>query len=221
MFVCIRWVFRKYSLRGLQILLGLGAPWLGTVDPVAINPSVRNKLPGFEETVRNAGRLMREGGAAAVKLEGCRPVIEAVRRLVEIGIPVMGHLGLLPQSVHQLGGYRQQATREEDAARLVEDALALQAAGVFSIVLESIPAAVAREATAALRIPTIGIGAGPHCDGQVQVCYDMLGLSQGGTPPFVRKYAELGDTVGLAAKEFAADVREGRFPTSAPAKEKK
>ena len=174
-----------------------------------------------EETVRNAGRLMQEGGAAAVKLEGCRAVIDAIRRLVEIGIPVMGHLGLLPQSVHQLGGFRQQATREEDAARLVEDALALETAGAFSIVLESIPAAVAREVTAALRIPTIGIGAGPHCDGQVLVCYDMLGLSRGGAPPFVRKYAELGEAVASAAKEFAADVREGRFPASAPAKEKK
>jgi 3-methyl-2-oxobutanoate hydroxymethyltransferase len=132
----------------------------------------------------------------------------------------MGHLGLLPQSVHQLGGYRQQATREADATRLVEDALALEAAGAFAIVLEAIPAAVAREVTAALRIPTIGIGAGPHCDGQVLVCYDMLGLSQGAVPPFVKKYAELGESVARAAGDFAEDVRQGRFPAAAPEKEK-
>jgi 3-methyl-2-oxobutanoate hydroxymethyltransferase len=174
-----------------------------------------------EEAVRNAGRLMRDGGAAAVKLEGGRPVIDAVRRLVSIGIPVMGHLGLLPQSVHQLGGYRQQATREEDAARLLEDALALEAAGAFAIVLEAIPAALAGEVSAALRIPTIGIGAGPHCDGQVLVCYDMLGLSQGIVPPFVKKYAELGESVAKAAENFAEDVRRGRFPAPAPEKERK
>ena len=173
-----------------------------------------------EETVRNAGRLMRDGGAAAVKLEGGRPVIDAVRRLVDIGIPVMGHLGLLPQSVHQLGGYRQQATRQEDAARLLEDALALEVAGAFAIVLEAIPAMVARDVTAALRIPTIGIGAGPHCDGQVLVCYDMLGLSQGGVPPFVKKYAELGEIVTRAVGDFAEDVRQGRFPAPASVKEK-
>ena len=174
-----------------------------------------------EEAVRNAGRLMRDGGAAAVKLEGGRPVLDAVRRLVSIGIPVMGHLGLLPQSVHQLGGYRQQATREEDAARLLEDALALEAAGAFAIVLEAIPAALAGEVSAALRIPTIGIGAGPHCDGQVLVCYDMLGLSQGIVPPFVKKYAELGESVAKAAEDFAEDVRQGRFPAPPPEKEKK
>jgi 3-methyl-2-oxobutanoate hydroxymethyltransferase len=119
-----------------------------------------------------------------------------------------------------LGGYRQQATREADAARLLEDALALEAAGAFAIVLEAIPAEVAREATAALRIPTIGIGAGLHCDGQVLVCYDMLGLSQGAVPPFVKKYAELGESVARAAGDFAEDVRQGRFPAAAPEKEK-
>jgi 3-methyl-2-oxobutanoate hydroxymethyltransferase len=174
-----------------------------------------------EETVRNAGRLLREGGAAAVKLEGGRPVLDAARRLVEIGIPVMGHLGLTPQSVHQLGGYRRQATKREDVARLVEEALALESAGVFSIVLESIPDEAAREVTTALSVPTIGIGAGPYCDGQVQVLYDMLGLSQGHVPPFVKKYAELGEAIARAAAGYAEDVRQRRFPAPGSAKEKK
>jgi len=164
------------------------------------------------ETVRNAGRLLQEGGAAAVKIEGGGPIVEAAARLVEVGIPVMGHLGLLPQSVHQLGGFRQQATMEEDAAQLRADALALQEAGAFAVVLESIPAELAREVTAELRIPTIGIGAGPHCDGQVLVSYDMLGLSQDSVPPFVRRYADLGDEIVAAAAAYAGDVRAGHFP---------
>ncbi len=170
------------------------------------------------DTLRNAGRLMSEGGAAAVKIEGGLAVAPAVRRLVEIGIPVMGHLGLTPQSVHQLGGYRQQARSEDAAARLLEEARVLQDAGIFSLVLESIPDEVARAVTGELQIPTIGIGAGPFCDGQVLVCYDMLGLSQGPTPPFVRKYADMGEAISRAVKSYAADVRGGRFP--APIKEK-
>jgi 3-methyl-2-oxobutanoate hydroxymethyltransferase len=169
------------------------------------------------EAVRNAGRLISEGGAAAVKIEGGRPVLEAVRRLVEIGIPVMGHLGLLPQSVHQLGGYGRQARSEEEAAELLEQARALEQAGVFSLVLESIPAELARTVSAELAIPTIGIGAGPHCDGQVLVCYDMLGLSQGPVPPFVRRYADLSAAIFEAVSQYAGDVRSGRFP--APDKE--
>jgi 3-methyl-2-oxobutanoate hydroxymethyltransferase len=164
------------------------------------------------EAVRNAGRLIQEGGAAAVKIEGGAVIVDVAQRLVEIGIPVMGHLGLLPQSVHQLGGYRQQARLEQDAEKLIADARALEQAGVFAIVLESIPAEVAREATAALAIPTIGIGAGPHCDGQVLVSYDALGLFNGAVPPFVKQYARLGEQVVAAAKAYAEDVREGRFP---------
>ena len=169
------------------------------------------------EAVASAGRLIREGGAAAVKLEGGAPVLDAVRRLVDIGIPVMGHLGLLPQSVHQVGGYRQQARQPEEAVRLIDEARLLEEAGAFSIVLESIPADVARSVTAAIAIPTIGIGAGPYCDGQVLVTYDMLGLSQGPVPPFVKRYADLGGAILQAATEYAGDVRERRFP--APAKE--
>jgi 3-methyl-2-oxobutanoate hydroxymethyltransferase len=165
-----------------------------------------------EEALRNAGRLLQEGGAAAVKIEGGGAAIEAAARLVEAGIPVMGHLGLLPQSVHQLGGFRQQARLEPDAEHLLADAQALQEAGAFAVVLESIPAGVAKTVTADLHIPTIGIGAGPHCDGQVLVSYDMLGLSQDPVPPFVRRYANLGDQTVAAAKAYAEDVRTGRFP---------
>jgi 3-methyl-2-oxobutanoate hydroxymethyltransferase len=169
-----------------------------------------------EEALRNAGRLIQEGGAAAVKIEGGGAAVEAAARLVEAGIPVMGHLGLLPQSVHQLGGFRQQARLEADAEQLLADAQALEAAGAFAVVLESIPASVAAEVTADLHIPTIGIGAGPHCDGQVLVSYDMLGLSQDGVPSFVRLYADLGEQTVTAVQEYAADVRAGRFPTGSP-----
>jgi len=166
----------------------------------------------ISEAVRNAGRLLQDGRAAAVKIEGGRPVIDVARRLVDVGIPVMGHLGLVPQSVHQLGGFRRQAKREQDAARLLEDARALESAGAFAIVLESIPDDVSKAVTAEVSIPTIGIGAGPHCDGQVLVSYDALGLSETFMPPFAKQYANLGDTIVKAAKEYAEDVREGRFP---------
>ena len=169
-----------------------------------------------EEALHNAGRLIQEGGAAAVKLEGGGASVEATARLVEAGIPVMGHLGLLPQSVHQLGGFRQQAKLEEDAGRLLADAQALEEAGAFALVLESIPSAVAEVATANLKIPTIGIGAGPHCDGQVLVSYDMLGLSQDAVPSFVRRYADLGEQVAAAAQAYAEDVRTCRFPEASP-----
>jgi 3-methyl-2-oxobutanoate hydroxymethyltransferase len=164
------------------------------------------------DTILNAGRLLREGGAAAVKLEGGRPVLDVVARLTSAGIPVMGHLGLLPQSVHQLGGYRRQARREGDTEVLIEEAIGLESAGAFAIVLESIPAEAARAVSGALHIPTIGIGAGPYCDGQVLVLYDMLGLSQNGVPPFVKKYANLDESIAKAAVEYADDVRAGRFP---------
>ena len=164
------------------------------------------------EALRNAGRLIQEGGAAAVKIEGGGPAVETAARLVEAGIPVMGHLGLLPQSVHQLGGFRQQARDSQDASQLLADAQALEEAGAFSVVLESIPADVAATVTANLNIPTIGIGAGPDCDGQVLVSYDMLGLSQDAVPPFVRRYADLGEQAVAAARKYADDVRAGRFP---------
>jgi 3-methyl-2-oxobutanoate hydroxymethyltransferase len=164
------------------------------------------------EAVHSARRLIQEGGAAAVKMEGGRPIADAVRRLGEIGIPVMGHLGLTPQSVHRLGGFGRQARAEEDAARLVEDARLLEEAGVFAIVLESIPDEVARRVTESVAVPTIGIGAGPYCDGQVLVCYDALGLTPERVPPFVRQYADLGAEIIQAARRYAEEVRDGKFP---------
>ncbi len=164
------------------------------------------------EAVRNAGRLLKDGGAAAVKLEGGRPVLDVVKRLVDVGIPVMAHLGLLPQSVHQVGGFVRQATRPQQVDALLGDAAALEEAGAFAIVLESIPPDVAKAATAHVDIPTIGIGAGPYCDGQVLVCSDMLGLFDEFVPPFVKQYAHLADTIVTAGQAYVEDVRAGRYP---------
>jgi len=165
------------------------------------------------EAIRNAGRLLQEGRAEAVKVEGGAAwVCEVVQRLVESGIPVMGHLGLTPQAVHQLGGFRRQAKTEWDAGRLLEQARKLEEAGAFAVVLESIPDEVAARVTAALEIPTIGIGAGPHCDGQVLVSYDMLGLTGDEAPPFARRYAELAEAIVAAARHYVADVRQEAFP---------
>jgi 3-methyl-2-oxobutanoate hydroxymethyltransferase len=158
------------------------------------------------DAVRNAGRLMSEGGAIAVKLEGGRPVIETVERLVSVGIPVMGHLGLMPQSVRQLGGFKRQATTKEAAGILLQDAEALEYAGACAVVLECIPDELAREVTGRLRIPTIGIGSGPDCDGQVLVSYDLLGLTTK-MPPFAKKYAHLDAVVTDAARAFMKDVK--------------
>jgi 3-methyl-2-oxobutanoate hydroxymethyltransferase len=171
-----------------------------------------------EEAVRNAGRLLQEGGAAAVKLEGGRAIVPTVQRLVDVGIPVMGHLGLQPQSVHQTGGYVKQATDADRAEALLADAIELERAGVFAVVLESIPDAVAARVTAHLEVPTIGIGAGPDCDGQVLVSYDMLGLFDGRIPSFVKQYARLADEVRGAARAYADDVRSGRYPLTATAR---
>lgn len=167
------------------------------------------------EAVRNAGRLLQEGGAAAVKIEGGRPVLDVVSRLTEVGIPVMGHLGLQPQSVHQVGGYRKRATEPREADALMADAVALERAGAFAIVLEAIPPDVARTVTGRVTIPTIGIGAGADCDGQVLVSHDMLGLFDKFVPSFVKQYAHLADTVVTATRAYADDVRAGRYPLAA------
>src|SRR6266436_2286138 len=166
-----------------------------------------------EEALRNAARLFQEGGAAAVKLEGGRSVADAVRRLTAAGIPVMGHVGLTPQHVHRLGGMRQQARGEEAAQELIRDAVALEDAGAFAVVVEAVPDAVAEAVTSRLKIPTIGIGAGPHCDGQVLVSYDMLGLFDTFVPKFVKQYAQLGELIESAAKDYANDVRQGAYPS--------
>jgi 3-methyl-2-oxobutanoate hydroxymethyltransferase len=168
-----------------------------------------------EQAMRNAARLFQEGGAAAVKLEGGRAIAETVLRLTSAGLPVMGHVGLTPQHVHRLGGMRRQARDEKRAQELMLDALALEEAGAFAVVLEAIPDAVAEAVTSQLRIPTIGIGAGPHCDGQVLVSYDVLGLFDGSVPPFVKQYAQLGNAIQSAARSYADDVRRGVYPESA------
>jgi 3-methyl-2-oxobutanoate hydroxymethyltransferase len=165
-----------------------------------------------EEALRNCGRVMKETGCHAVKLEGGQHMAATVRRLVDIGIPVMGHLGLTPQSVHALGGHRVQGRDDATAARLKADATALQEAGAFAVVLELVQAPVASQITKALTIPTIGIGAGPACDGQVLVLHDMLGLNDQFSPKFLKKYAALAEDVRDAARVFAAEVREGRYP---------
>jgi 3-methyl-2-oxobutanoate hydroxymethyltransferase len=168
-----------------------------------------------EEAVRNAIRCVKEAGAEAVKVEGGERRLGLIHQLVEAEIPVMGHVGLTPQSLHQLGGYRVQGKSADDAARLLRDASAVEAAGAFSIVLEAIPRELAARITRELAIPTIGIGAGPDCDGQVLVLHDLLGLSFQPAAKFVRRYADAGAMVKRAAGEFCADVRSGSFPADA------
>ena len=165
-----------------------------------------------EAAIANAGRLIQEGGMHAVKLEGAGPVVEITRRLAEVGIPVMGHLGLTPQSVHTMGGFKVQGKTDAQAARILADAKALEKAGAFSLVLEGVPSKLAVEITHALRIPTIGIGAGPGTDGQVLVFHDMLGLTTGKAPKFVKRYANLAEEIARAATAYAEDVRTGAFP---------
>jgi 3-methyl-2-oxobutanoate hydroxymethyltransferase len=165
-----------------------------------------------EEAIRNAGRVLQETGAQGVKLEGGAPMAATVRALVDRGIPVMGHLGLTPQSVHALGGYRVQGRTPDAAERLAGDARALEEAGAFGIVLELMPASLARRLSGQLTIPTIGIGAGGGCDGQVLVLHDMLGLNEGFRPRFLKHYAGLADEVRRAARAFTEDVRAGRYP---------
>lgn len=165
-----------------------------------------------EEALRNAGRVMKETGAHGVKLEGGDAMAETVRALVRAGIPVMGHIGLTPQSLHQLGGYRVQGRGRAQADKLRSDARFLEEAGAFAVVLELVPAGVAADISRALAIPTIGIGAGPGCDGQVLVLHDMLGLNEGFAPKFLKTYADLAGTVRSAVRAFAEDVRQGRYP---------
>jgi 3-methyl-2-oxobutanoate hydroxymethyltransferase len=165
-----------------------------------------------EEALRNAIRFVKEAGADAVKLEGAGPTLSRVRAIVGAGIPVMGHLGLTPQSATMLGGYKAQGRSAEKALALLSDARALEAAGCFSLVLEAVPAAVAARVSAELAIPTVGIGAGIDCDGQVLVWHDLLGLYEGRAARFVKRYADVADVIRSALRAFAEDVRERRFP---------
>jgi 3-methyl-2-oxobutanoate hydroxymethyltransferase len=166
----------------------------------------------IEDGMRAAGRLMKEGRAEAVKLEGGAEVAELVRRLVRAGIPVMGHVGLTPQSIHQLGGFKLQGRTEAQRAQIIADARAVAEAGAYAIVIESVPRGLAAEITKTVPAPTVGIGAGPDCDGQVMVMHDLLGLQPSWHPRFVRRYAEMGKAVGEAFGAYAADVRTGKFP---------
>jgi 3-methyl-2-oxobutanoate hydroxymethyltransferase len=189
----------------------------------AVKRAVRNALlvvdmpfmsyqNSVDEAVRNCGRLMKEVGVGAVKLEGGEYIAEIVRHLVKIGIPVMGHLGLTPQAINKFGTYEVRAQDRKEAAELMKDAKVLADAGVFAIVLEKIPASLAKKVTESVGVPTIGIGAGPSCDGQVLVVYDMLGVTEEFRPRFVRRYAELADAMRLAFRHYIDDVKAGVFP---------
>ncbi len=168
-----------------------------------------------DEAMANAGRLLKEGGATAVKLEGGSHIVPLVRRMVECGIPVMGHLGLTPQSINQFGGHKVQGKTPAAAAKLIADARALEEAGAFAIVLETIPAPLAKMVTERLTIPTIGIGAGPHCDGQVQVLHDILGIyDDQRVLKHAKRYAVLGAAIREALRQYAAEVEAGTFPTA-------
>jgi len=167
---------------------------------------------GTDEAVKNAVRIVAEGHVEAVKLEGGAEYCDVIERIVRAGVPVMGHIGLTPQSVHKLGGYVVQGRGEEKAARLVADARALEEAGCYSLILEAIPAELGAEITRSVSIPTIGIGAGPDCDGQVLVVYDLLGMNREFSPRFVKKFADLAQVIGDAATRYRDEVRGGTFP---------
>jgi 3-methyl-2-oxobutanoate hydroxymethyltransferase len=203
----------------LQVTVDDMAHHVGAVARTGPHPLVVADMPWMsfhvstDETVRNAASLVR-AGAGAVKLEGGRKRLDAVRAILDAEIPVMGHLGLTPQSIHALGGFRVQGKQLDAARAIVDDAAALAEAGVFAIVLECVPDAVARVVTDAVPVPTIGIGAGRHCDGQVLVFHDVVGLEDRVTPKFVRRYAELRQDATVAVARFADDVRNGTFPSS-------
>ncbi|MDI6779460.1 MAG: 3-methyl-2-oxobutanoate hydroxymethyltransferase [Bacteroidota bacterium] len=166
----------------------------------------------IEDAVRNCGRVLKETGAEAVKIESGKPMVKTIRRLVDIGIPVMGHLGLTPQSIHKFGSYEVRGKAKTEAENILKDAKELEKAGAFSIVLEKIPSGLAKKVTASVSIPTIGIGAGKHCDGQILVCYDMLGMFEDFQPKFARKYANLAKIIRNSFDNYLKDVKEGKFP---------
>ena len=166
-----------------------------------------------DEAFRNAGRIMKETSAGGVKLEGGKRVVKAIRKITRAGIPVMGHIGLTPQSIHQFGSYRERGRDEEEALELLEDAKAVEDAGAFALVIEKIPAGLAKRISESVSIPTIGIGAGPYCDGQILVTPDMLGLNVDFHPRFVRHYAHLADELSSAVKQYIKDIKEKNFPS--------
>tara|TARA_B100000029_G_scaffold64634_1_gene57834 strand:+ start:435 stop:1247 length:813 start_codon:yes stop_codon:yes gene_type:complete len=162
--------------------------------------------------LKSAIRIMKESGGHAVKIEGGKEIVDSIRRILKAGIPVMGHLGLTPQSIYKFGTYSVRAKEDAEAEKLMEDAIALQEAGCFSVVLEKIPADLAKRASESLSIPTIGIGAGSNCDGQVLVLHDMLGITKDFSPRFLRRYADLGEAIDTAVRGYIGDVRDGKFP---------
>ncbi|HUI29447.1 MAG TPA: 3-methyl-2-oxobutanoate hydroxymethyltransferase [Candidatus Acidoferrales bacterium] len=166
-----------------------------------------------QDAIRNAGRILKETGAGAVKVEGGKAIVESVRRMTEIGIPVMGHLGLTPQSINKFGGYKTRGLEKDEAAKILSDARLLESSGAFAVVLEKIPARLAAKVTKSIRIPTIGIGAGVHCDGQVLVYADMVGLTQEFKPRFVRHYENLAEKMHDAFVRYIGDVKNGKFPS--------
>jgi 3-methyl-2-oxobutanoate hydroxymethyltransferase len=191
------------------------------VARAAVRAHVMGDLPFLsyqaspEQAVLAAGKLLKEGGCESVKLEGGRDFAEHVRRIVSASIPVMAHIGLTPQSVHAMGGFRVQGRSAEAAERLVEDAKILEQAGAFALLLEGIPTELGRRITESVGIPTVGIGAGPHCDGQVLVCYDFLGMYPDLRPRFVKRFAEVGETIVQATRAYVAEVQSGEFPSEA------
>lgn len=204
----------------LRVTLDMMIHHAAAVSRAASLPLIIGDMPfmtyklNAEQALANAGRFVQEGGVEGVKIEGGAEVAPMIRRLVDAGIPALGHIGLLPQSVHAMGGYKIQGRDEEDALRLIADARALEEAGAFAVVLEGIPAAVAARVTAAVSIPTIGIGAGAGCDGQILVISDVLGMTNKKIPKFTKKYADLFTTSLDATKQYAADVRNGTFPAA-------
>jgi len=179
---------------------------------VVIDMPFMSYQTSVEDAKRNAGRMIKESGAEAVKLEGGIKMQDTVRAICDIDIPVMGHIGLTPQSIHQVGGYTVQGKAEDQKRRIIEDALAIEDAGAFAVVLECVPAGVAREITERLSIPCIGIGAGVHCDGQVLVIHDLLGLLGDFRPKFVKRYADLRGVISDAVADYIRDVKSGAFP---------
>jgi 3-methyl-2-oxobutanoate hydroxymethyltransferase len=196
-----------------EMLMLTGAVTRGVSRPIVVADMPFGSFQvSDEEAVRNAVRFVKEAGADAVKIEGAGPTLSRVLALVGAGIPVMGHLGLTPQSATMLGGFRAQGRTAAKARRLLEDAIALEQAGCFALVLEAVPAAVAARISDELSIPTIGIGSGPDCDGQVLVLHDLLGLYDGRAPRFAKRYADIGTKIRAAIERYAADVRSGAFP---------
>jgi 3-methyl-2-oxobutanoate hydroxymethyltransferase len=179
---------------------------------IADMPFLSNQM-GVSETIKNAGRFLKEARAAGVKLEGGVMVADQIRALVRAEIPVMAHVGMTPQSIHRFGGYKVQGKEKRTALKILEDATAVEEAGAFAVVLEAVPMAVARSITGRLKIPTIGIGAGAHCDGQVLVLYDLLGLFEKFMPKFAKQYANLRTTASQAIRRYKEEVESGKFPT--------